>query len=218
MNNQNITRKKKKRAWLGYGREKLNVKDVLERLLDLPDESIKVYDINDKEYKIMKKEEERKKKLIEGRKQLQENLAKKPDTTRDPSSKQILNSDGTTSIINPDGTTQETTTQSTQKGESTTQTSSEGTEKNETEPIPSNFNFDSSIDTNDQAIIKGLLSELNIVLRLPELNLFSDKAIKPEGEPDIVTIIETTINEADNSEKQNTEKLVIPPFITINEQ
>ena len=55
MNNQNITRKKKKRAWLGYGREKLNVKDVLERLLDLPDESIKVYDINDKEYKIMKK-------------------------------------------------------------------------------------------------------------------------------------------------------------------
>ena len=61
------------------------------------------------------------------------------------------------------------------------------------------------------------MTELNTILRLPDLNLFSDKE-QIEGEPGVVTIVDTTINEIDGSEKQEIEKIVVPPFITINEK
>ena len=83
-----------------------------------------------------------------------------------------------------------------------------------TEQVPRKFNFDSAINSNDQTVIKGLMNELNTILRLPELNLFSNK-VKEDGEDGIVTIVETTINEADGSEKQGVEKLMIPPNIVI---
>ena len=247
--NQNrTTRKKKKRAWLGFGKEKLKLTDVIERLVDLPDESIVVYDIDSKEYKKMKKEEEKKKKLLEDRKNLNENEGQNLGIRRGPRPQPIINPDGSTSIMNPDGsvdtqnpdgtvTTKKTdgsvTTQNTDgtvttkkpDGSVTTQTppGSTGqtppgsTGQNQTEPIPSNYSFDSSINTNEQDTIKGLMTELNTVLRLPELNLFSDKE-QIEGEPGVVTIVDTTINEIDGSEKQEVEKIVVPPFITVNEK
>ena len=83
--NQNrTTRKKKKRAWLGFGKEKLKLTDVIERLVDLPDESIIVYDIDSKEYKKMKKEEEKKKKLLEDRRNLNENEGQNLGIRRGP--------------------------------------------------------------------------------------------------------------------------------------
>jgi len=261
--NQNrTTRKKKKRAWLGFGKEKLKLTDVIERLVDLPDESIVVYDIDSKEYKQMKKEEEKKKNLLEGRRNLNENQGQNLGIRRGPRPRPIINPDGTTSIMNPDGsvdtqnpdgsvTTQNpdgsvTTKQpdgstgqtppgstgQTPSGStgqtppgstgqtppgSTGQTPPGSTGQNQTEPIPSNYNFDSSINTNDQDTIRGLMTELNTVLRLPDLNLFSDKE-QIEGEPGVVTIVDTTINEIDGSEKQEIEKIVVPPLITINEK
>ena len=267
------TRKKKKRAWLGFGKEKLKLTDVIERLVDLPDESIVVYDIDSKEYKKMKKEEEKKKKLLEDRRNLNENKGQNLGIRRGPRPQPIINPDGSTSIMNPDGsidtqnpdgsvTTQNpdgsvttkkpdgsvTTKQpdgsiTTKKpdGSVTTQppsgsngqppsgstgqtpsgsngqTPSGSTGQNQTEPIPNNYNFDSSINTNDQETIRGLMTELNTVLRLPDLNLFSDKE-KIEGEPGVVTIVDTTINEIDGSEKQEIEKIVVPPFITVYEK
>ena len=256
--NQNrTTRKKKKRAWLGFGKEKLKLTDVIERLVDLPDESIVVYDIDSKEYKKMKKEEEKKKKLLEERRNFNENEEQNLGIRRRPRPQPIINPDGSTSIINPDDsvdrqnpdgsvTTQNpdgstsimnpdgsvdtqnpdgsvttkkpdgSVTTQTPPG-STDQTPSDSTGQNQTEPIPSNYNFDSSINTNDQETIRGLMTELNTVLRLPDLNLFSDKE-KIEGEPGVVTIVDTTINEIDGSEKQEIEKIVVPPFITVNEK
>ena len=254
--NQNrTTRKKKKRAWLGFGKEKLKLTDVIERLVDLPDESIVVYDIDSKEYKKMKKEEEKKKKLLEDRRNLNENEGQNLGIRRGPRPQPIINPDGSRSIMNPDGTVTTkkpdgsvTTKQpdgsvTTKKpdGSVTTQppsgsngqppsgstgqtpsgsngqTPSGSTGQNQTEPIPNNYNFDSSINTNDQETIRGLMTELNTVLRLPDLNLFSDKE-KIEGEPGVVTIVDTTINEIDGSEKQEVEKIVVPPFITVNEK
>jgi len=270
--NQNrTTRKKKKRAWLGFGKEKLKLTDVIERLVDLPDESIVVYDIDSKEYKQMKKEEEKKKNLLEGRRNLNENQGQNLGIRRGPRPRPIINPDGTTSIMNPDGsvdtqnpdgsvTTQNpdgsvttkkpdgsvtTQTPSGSTGQtppgstgqtpsgstgqtpsgstgqtppgSTGQTPPGSTGQNQTEPIPSNYNFDYSINTNDQDTIRGLMTELNTVLRLPDLNLFSDKE-QIEGEPGVVTIVDTTINEIDGSEKQEIEKIVVPPLITINEK
>jgi hypothetical protein len=61
------------------------------------------------------------------------------------------------------------------------------------------------------------MTELNTILRLPELNLFSDKE-QIEGEPGVVTIVDTTINEIDGSEKQEIEKIIVPPLITVNEK
>ena len=246
--NQNrTTRKKKKRAWLGFGKEKLKLTDVIERLVDLPDESIVVYDIDSKEYKKMKKEEEKKKKLLEDRRNLNENEGQNLGTRRDPRPQPIINPDGSTSIMNPDGSidtqnpdgsvttkqpdgsvttkqpdgsvttqTPSGSTDQTPSG-STDQTSSDSTGQNQTEPIPSNYNFDSSINTNDQETIRGLMTELNTILRLPELNLFSDKE-QIEGEPGVVTIVDTTINEIDGSEKQEIEKIIVPPLITVNEK
>ena len=284
--NQNrTTRKKKKRAWLGFGKEKLKLTDVIERLVDLPDESIVVYDIDSKEYKKMKKEEEKKKKLLEDRKNLNENEGQNLGIRRGPRPQPIINPDGSTSIMNPDGSvttkkpdgtvttrppsgstgqtpsgntgqtpsgstgqtpsgstgqtppgstgqTPSGSTGQTPSGStgqtppgstgqtppgSTGQTPPGSTGENQTEPIPSNYNFDSSINTNDQETIRGLITELNTVLRLPELNLFSDKE-QVEGEPGVVTIVDTTINEIDGSEKQEIEKIVVPPFITVNEK
>ena len=253
--NQNrTTRKKKKRAWLGFGKEKLKLTDVIERLVDLPDESIVVYDIDSKEYKKMKKEEEKKKKLLEDRRNLNENEEQNLGIRRGPRPQPIINPDGSTSIMNPDGsvdtqnpdgsvTTQnpdgsvttkqpDGSTSQTPSGStdqtlsgSTGQTPSGSTEQtlpgstgqNQTEPIPSNYNFDSSINTNDQDTIRGLMTELNTILRLPELNLFSDKE-QVEGEPGVVTIVDTTINEIDGSEKQEIEKIIVPPLITVNEK
>ena len=238
--NQNrTTRKKKKRAWLGFGKEKLKLTDVIERLVDLPDESIVVYDIDSKEYKKMKKEEEKKKKLLEDRRNLNENEGQNLGIRRGPRPQPIINPDVSRSIMNPDGTVTTkkpdgsvTTKQpdgsvTTKKPDgsvttqppsgSTGQTPSGSTGQNQTEPIPSNYNFDSSINTNDQETIRGLMTELNTVLRLPDLNLFSDKE-KIEGEPGVVTIVDTTINEIDGSEKQEIEKIVVPPLITVNEK
>ena len=203
-NNQNITRKIKKKSWLGYGTEKLKLTDVIERLVDLPDESIVVYDIDSKEYKKMKKEEEKKKKLLEGRRNLNENQRQNLGIRRGPRPRPIINPDGSVTTQNPDGSV-------------TTQTLPGSTDQNQTETVPEDYSFDSSIDINDQEIIKTLITEFNIILRLPELNLFSNKAIKEEGEPGAVTIIETTINEADGSQKQAIEKILIPPFITVDE-
>ena len=258
ISNQNrTTRKKKKRAWLGFGKEKLKLTDVIERLVDLPDESIIVYDIDSKEYKKMKKEEEKKKKLLEDRRNLNENEGQNLGIRRGPRPQPIINPDGSTSIMNPDGsidtqnpdgsvTTQNpdgsVTTQNpdgsvttkqpdgsvttkqpdgsvtTQQPDgSTEQTLPGSASQNQTEPIPSNYNFDSSINTNDQETIRGLMTELNTVLRLPELNLFSDKE-QIEGEPGVVTIVDTTINEIDGSEKQEIEKIIVPPLITVNEK
>jgi hypothetical protein len=254
--NQNrTTRKKKKRAWLGFGKEKLKLTDVIERLVDLPDESIVVYDIDSKEYKQMKKEEEKKKNLLEGRRNLNENQGQNLGIRRGPRPRPIINPDGSTSIMNPDGSidtqnpdgsvtrkqpdgsvttkkpdgsvttkkpdgstgqTPPGSTGQTPSG-STGQTPPGSTGQNQTEPIPSNYNFDSSINTNDQDTIRGLMTELNTVLRLPDLNLFSDKE-QIEGEPGVVTIVDTTINEIDGSEKQEIEKIVVPPLITINEK
>ena len=220
--NQNrTTRKKKKRAWLGFGKEKLKLTDVIERLVDLPDESIVVYDIDSKEYKQMKKEEEKKKNLLEGRRNLNENQGQNLGIRRGPRPRPIINPDGTTSIMNPDGSidTQnpDGSVTTKQPDGSTGQTPPGSTGQNQTEPIPSNYNFDSSINTNDQDTIRGLMTELNTVLRLPDLNLFSDKE-QIEGEPGVVTIVDTTINEIDGSEKQEIEKIVVPPLITINEK
>ena len=258
ISNQNrTTRKKKKRAWLGFGKEKLKLTDVIERLVDLPDESIIVYDIDSKEYKKMKKEEEKKKKLLEDRRNLNENEGQNLGIRRGPRPQPIINPDGSTSIMNPDGsidtqnpdgsvTTQNpdgsVTTQNpdgsvttkqpdgsvttkqpdgsvtTQQPDgSTEQTLPGSASQNQTEPIPSNYNFDSSINTNDQETIRGLMTELNTILRLPELNLFSDKE-QIEGEPGVVTIVDTTINEIDGSEKQEIEKIIVPPLITVNEK
>ena len=220
--NQNrTTRKKKKRAWLGFGKEKLKLTDVVERLVDLPDESIVVYDIDSKEYKKMKKEQEKKKKILEERRNLNENEGQNLGIRRGPRPRPIINPDGSTSLMNPDGTV----TTKKPDGSVTTQTPSGSTEQtppvsttqNQTESIPSNYNFDSSINTNDQDTIRGLMTELNTILRLPDLNLFSDKE-QIEGEPGVVTIVDTTINEIDGSEKQEIEKIVVPPFITINEK
>ena len=72
-------------------------------------------------------------------------------------------------------------------------------------------------ELNDQDTIKGLMTELNTILRLPGLNLFSDKE-QIEGEPGVVTIVDTTINEIDGSEKQEIEKIIVPPLITVNEK
>ena len=193
MNNSNITRKKKKRAWLGLGREKINLTDVLERLLELPNESIQVYDVNDKAYKMMIDSEQKKKEAHDARRLMNQN--KKPmNQKKRPMNqkKRPMNQDGTS--VNQDGSNKEDT--------------------ESTEQVPSKFNFDSAINSNDQTVIKGLMSELNTILRLPELNLFSDK-VKEDGEDGIVTIVETTINEADGSEKQGVEKLMIPPNIVI---
>ena len=194
MNNSNITRKKKKRAWLGLGREKINLTDVLERLLELPNESIQVYDVNDKAYKMMIDSEQKKKEAHDARRLMNQN--KKPMNQK----KRPMNQDGTSvnqdgTYVNQDGSKKEDSTESTQ-------------------PVSSKFNFNSDINSNDQTVIKGLMSELNTILRLPELNLFSDK-VKEDGEDGIVTIVETTINEADGSEKQGVEKLMIPPNIVI---
>ena len=228
--NQNrTTRKKKKRAWLGFGKEKLKLTDVVERLVDLPDESIVVYDIDSKEYKKMKKEQEKKKKILEERRNLNENEGQNLGIRRGPRPRPIINPDGSTSLMNPDGTvttkkpdgsvttqTPSGSTEQTPSG-STEQTPPVSTTQNQTESIPSNYNFDSSINTNDQDTIRGLMTELNTILRLPDLNLFSDKE-QIEGEPGVVTIVDTTINEIDGSEKQEIEKIVVPPFITINEK
>ena len=200
MNNSNVTRKKKKRAWLGLGREKINLTDVLERLLELPNESIQVYDINDKAYKMMIDSEQKKKEAHDARRLMNQN--KKPmNQKKRPMNqkKRPMNQDGTS--VNQDGT-------------SVNQDGSNKEDTESTEQMPSKFNFDSTINSNDQTVIKGLMNELNTILRLPELNLFSDK-VKEDGEDGIVTIVETTINEADGSEKQGVEKLMIPPNIVI---
>jgi len=125
-----------------------------------------------------------------------------------------VNQDGTS--VNQDGTSvNQDGTSVNQDGTSVNQDGSKKEDSTEsTQPVSSKFNFNSAINSNDQTVITGLMSELNTILRLPELNLFSDK-VKEEGEDGIVTIVETTINEADGSEKQGVEKLMIAPNIVI---
>jgi len=221
MNNSNITRKKKKRAWLGLGREKINLTDVLERLLELPNESIQVYDINDKTYKMMIDSEQKKKDAHDARRLMNQN--KKPmnqDGTSVNQDGTSVNQDGTSvnqdgTSVNQDGTSvNQDGTSVNQDGTSVNQDGSNKEDAESTEQVPRKFNFDSAINSNDQTVIKGLMNELNTILRLPELNLFSNK-VKEDGEDGIVTIVETTINEADGSEKQGVEKLMIPPNIVI---
>ena len=169
----------------------------------MPSNKINVYD--DDEYKNKQDAEQKKKNLIERRKKLDEknkNIKKK-----DPSGKKIVNPDGTTSIMNTDGTD---SAQEMDKKEDTKNDNVVSADKSESIP----FNFNSSINENDQNIIKGLVPELHTILQLPELSVTSDKS-KIEGEPDTVTIVETTINEADDSEKQEVEKLMIEPFIVV---
>ena len=214
MNNQNNTTKKKKRSFFGFGKEKLKLKNIIERLVNLPDESIEVYDIDDSKYKKMIQLEENKKKTLERRKEL---IGKrKPNVT---SPKTMMTPDGNVMTQDADGSV--TSEQSDNTIGDTERTSTDSNEdkgkKDEIQPIPSKFNFDSSINNTDQLVIKGVVTELNTILRLPELNLFSDKE-QVEGEPGVVTIVDTTINEIDGSEKQEIEKIIVPPLITVNEK
>ena len=212
MNNQNNTTKKKKRSFFGFGKEKLKLKNIIERLGNLPDGSIEVYDIDDSKYKKMIQLEENKKKTLERRKEL---IGKrKPNVT---SPKTMMTPDGNVMTQDADGSV--TSEQSDNTIGDTERTSTDSNEdkgkKDEIQPIPSKFNFDSSINNTDQLVIKGVVTELNTILRLPELNLFSDKK-QVEGEPGVVTIVETTIDETDGSEKQNIQKIMIPEFINLD--
>ena len=178
-------------------------KDVIANLLKIPNDQIKVYEKESKEYRQSKDLEKKQQILNEQKKntfsqsasQL-EPLSVPPPNNNEKSSTDKMDMD--TSEIN-------------------NKTSAENNEKI-TEPIPTNYSFDSNIDVNLQNIIQGLLNELNIVLRLPELNLSTNKTINEEGEPGVVTIVETTMNESDNSEKQQVEKLMIEPYIVIENQ
>jgi hypothetical protein len=179
-------------------------KDILANLFEVPSNKINVYD--DDEYKNKQDAEQKKKNLIERRKGLDEK--NKNIKSKNPSGK-IVNPDGSTSITNTDGTD---SAQKIDEKDATKTDNVVSTDKSES--IPSNFNFNSSINENDQNIIKGLVPELHTILQLPELSVTSDKS-KIEGEPGTVTIVETTINEADDSEKQDVEKLMIEPFIVV---
>ncbi len=204
MNNKNITRKKKKKAWLGLGREKINLKDVLERLLELPDESIKVYDVNDWDYKKMRDLEERRKRALEGRKSFNNNKSLiQPVIQNNVDGQKDEQKDG-----QKDGQNDE---------QKDGQKDGQKDVDDSVDPIPTAFDFDSSINSDDQTKIKGVMIDLNTILRLPELNLFSSNANKEiiEGNTEFVTVIERT-KYGDGSVKESSpQEVMVPPFINI---
>lgn len=81
-------------------------------------------------------------------------------------------------------------------------------------PIISKFDFDSSVKEQDQPTIKNVMTNLNTILRLPELGLFANDEL--EGKTDSVILVEKLID--DEGEKQNPIKeIYIEPFIQIPE-
>ena len=177
-------------------------KDIVANILKIPNDQIKVYDKESKEYTQAKDLEKKQQILKEQKKKIfsQSASQSEPLQTPPPNIEQTNNDkiDVATSEID-------------------NETSAENNQKT-IEPIPTNYSFDSTIDVNSQNTIQGILNELNIILRLPGLNLSSNNAINEEGEPGVVTIVETTVNESDNSEKQQVEKLMIEPFIVVENQ
>ena len=178
-------------------------KDIIANILKIPSDQFKVYDKESKEYTQAKDLEKKQQVLNEQKK----NTFSQSASQLEPLSISPPNNNEKSSTDKMDVATSEID----------NDTSAENNQKT-TEPIPTNYSFDSTIDVNLQNTIQGLLNELNIVLRLPDLNLSTNKTINEEGEPGVVTIVETTVNESDNSEKQQVEKLMIEPFIVVENQ
>ena len=173
--------------------------DIIANLLKIPKDKLKVFDKESKEYSKAKDLEKKQQLLKEQKKNIFSQSVSQSEPLQIPSSNIEQN--------NTDANIDESASKS-----------SEEMSQTKLEPIPTNYSFDSTIDVNLQNTIKGILNELNIVLRLPGLNLLSSKSIDEEGEPGVVTIVETTMNESDNSEKQQVEKIMIEPFIVLENQ
>lgn len=218
---------KEKRSFFGFRRtnkiEKAkNIPEVISRILTIPKDNIIV---NNKAYADKKekerKEKEKQQKDQEANDKFNEYLKNTRDGTSEGNQTNDLNTDSSSGPSDSSGDPTQSTT-GTSEIEGTT-TPSETTSHDESSskkapskalPIISSFQFDPSIGEEQQTKIKNIMSNLNNMLRLPELGLFADDEI--QGKTDSVITVEKIID--DDGEKQNPPKeIYIEPLIQIVE-
>ena len=216
-NNENAP--KEKRSFFGFRKtnkiEKAkNIPEVIGRILNIPKDKIIV---NNKAY-ADKKEKERKEK--EANDKFNQYLKDTGDRTSDENQINDLNTDSSSDPSDSSGATTQSTTdpseiEGTIPSETTSQDESSSKKALSKElPIISSFQFDSSINEEQQTKIKNIMGNLNNMLRLPELGLFADDEI--QGKTDSVVTVEKIID--DDGEKQNPPKeIYIEPLIQIVE-
>ena len=212
---------KEKRSFFGFRKtnkiEKAkNIPEAIGRILNIPKDKIIV---NNKAYADKKEKEKREK---EANDKFNQYLKETDKGTSDENQTNDSNtdspsdspSDSSTAIsqstTGPSGNSEESTTPS----DSTSQGESSSKKQSKSVPIVSSFQFDPSIGEEQQTMIKGVIGNLNTMLRLPELGLFADDEI--EGKTDSVVTVEKIID--DDGEKQNPPKeIYIEPLIQIVE-
>jgi len=190
----------------GFGFRKTNkikkarkLPELISRILNIPNDKILIYD---KEVAEKLEQEKRDKESSDKFNEYVNKDQNQTDSMLDSSSNPS-NTSGTT----PEESTSSSET-SGEENDDSQKTSSKDT------PIISSYSFDPSIGEEEQNKIKGLVSSLNNMLRLPELGMFGNDEI--EGKMDSVIMVEKIID--DDGEKQNLPKeIYMEPLIQIVE-
>ena len=175
--------------------------ELISRILNIPNDKILIYD------KEVAEKLEKEKRDKESSDKFNEYLNKDKNQTDASTIDSSSNPSDTSQSNQPEVNTANSETSGEENSDS------EKTSSNET-PIISSYNFDSTVGEEEQTKIKGLVSSLNNMLRLPELGMFGNDEI--EGKMDSVIMVEKIID--DDGEKQNPPKeIYMEPLIQIIE-